>query len=152
MYSGYAESGQRRWELRSALAPTPTQRLAGYVDVVRRFSEHVRCLHIRRTNAFRVVCLSNSRCRNMSCPSFELPPVAFRDDKITHLVTLKILGSSPGSRKQYETPLNVVPTSNDMTRRLVEPLYFFVAFPGIVVVGRGRLLTATSRLHFRSSP
>lgn len=50
----------------------------------------------------------------------------------THLVTLNILGSSLGSRKQYDTPLNVVPTSKDIIRRLVEPRYRLVEVAGIV--------------------
>lgn len=41
----------------------------------------------------------------------------------THRVTLHIFGGEPGSRMQYEMPLNVVPTSNAITRRRAFPLY-----------------------------
>jgi hypothetical protein len=41
----------------------------------------------------------------------------------TDLDTPRITGTSPGSRIQYETPLNVVPTSNAITSFRVKPLY-----------------------------
>jgi hypothetical protein len=40
---------------------------------------------------------------------------------ITDLDTPRISGTSPGSRMQYETPLNVVPTSNASTSFRVKP-------------------------------
>jgi hypothetical protein len=42
---------------------------------------------------------------------------------VTDLDTPRITGTSPGSRIQYETPLNVVPTSNASTSFRAEPLY-----------------------------
>jgi hypothetical protein len=41
----------------------------------------------------------------------------------TDLATPRITGTSPGSSIQYETPLNVVPTSNASTSFRVGPLY-----------------------------
>ena len=41
------------------------------------------------------------------------------------LDTPRITGTSPGSRIQYETPVNVVPTSNASTSFRVKPVYGF---------------------------
>jgi hypothetical protein len=41
----------------------------------------------------------------------------------TDLATPRITGTSPGLSTQYETPLNVVPTSNASTSFRVRPLH-----------------------------
>jgi len=73
----------------------------------------------------------------------------------TDLETARMTGTSPGSKMQYEIPVNVVPTSNASTSFLVGPSYgcrVSIAVTWVVYSDPGRRLYAKGHtLHFEVS-
>ena len=72
----------------------------------------------------------------------------------TDLETARITGTSPGSKMQYEIPVNVVPTSNASTSFLVGPSYgcrVSIAVTWVVYSDPGRRLYARAYFAFEVS-